>query len=171
MKKILFIFFITISLASCKKEVLQEFPPEALQEKMQSLDGKTVTFNQILQENSGKTIFIDIWASWCGDCIEGIPGVKEIQKNHPEFVYLFLSLDRKKTSWKAGIEKYNLIGTHYYVPSGMKGDFGKAIGLNWIPRYMIVNPDGSINLFEAIKTSDKALQEKLSNHKNTKDET
>ncbi len=145
-------------MTSCQKEILTAFPPKALQENMRTVNGKDITFEEILAKYKGKTVFVDIWASWCGDCLQGIPGVKEIQKNNPELTYLFLSLDRKETSWKAGINKYNLKGEHYFVPTGFKGAFGKAIGLDWIPRYMIINPDGSIKLFEAVKTNDEALQ-------------
>ena len=34
------------------------------------------------------------------------------------------------------------------------GDF---LDIDWIPRYMVVNPDGSIKLYEAVKTNDEAL--------------
>ncbi len=158
MKHILYICIIGLLFTSCKKEILTEFPPEALQENMLTIDGENITFEEILNKYKGKTIFVDIWASWCGDCLQGIPGVKEIQKNNPQLTYLFLSLDRKESSWKVGIEKHGLVGEHYYVKTGFKGAFGKAIGLDWIPRYMIINPDGSIKLFEAIKTNDEALQ-------------
>jgi thiol-disulfide isomerase/thioredoxin len=157
MKNILYIVIIGFLFTSCKKEILTTFPPEALQENMRTLDGKNITFEEILAKYKGETIFVDIWASWCGDCLQGIPGVKEIQKNNPQLTYLFLSLDKKESSWKAGIKKHNLVGEHYYVKTGFKGDFGKAIGLNWIPRYMIINPDGSIKLFEAVKTNEEAL--------------
>ncbi|WP_420574495.1 TlpA family protein disulfide reductase [Kordia sp.] len=161
MKNIVCIFIIAFTFVSCKKEILKEFPQEALQETMRTIDGKDIKFEAVLSKYKGKTVFVDVWASWCGDCIKGIPGVKEIQKNNPQLTYLFLSLDRKETSWKAGIQKHNLTGEHYFVPTGFKGAFGKAIGLDWIPRYMIINPDGSIKLFEAIKTNDEALQEAI----------
>ncbi|AXG72281.1 thiol:disulfide interchange protein TlpA [Kordia sp. SMS9] len=161
MKYILYVCLIAFLGVSCQKQILKEFPPEALQEMMLSVNGETHTFENILKKHQGKTIFVDIWASWCRDCLVGIPDVKEIQKNNPQLTYLFLSLDRNKAQWKASMKKYDLTGTHYYVKSGMKGSFGKAIGLNWIPRYMIVNPNGSIKLFEAIKTDDKVLLKAL----------
>ncbi|WP_430412250.1 TlpA family protein disulfide reductase [Kordia sp.] len=157
MRNLIYIGIIGLLLTSCKKEILTEFPEEALQETMRTTAGENITFEEILTKHKGQTIFVDIWASWCGDCLKGIPGVKEIQKNNPQLTYLFLSLDRKETSWKAGIQKHGLVGEHYYVKKGFKGAFGKTIGLNWIPRYMIINPDGSIKLFEAIKTNDEAL--------------
>jgi thiol-disulfide isomerase/thioredoxin len=154
---ILIIAFLFIGVG-CKKEILREFPKEALEDTMQTIDGKSVKFEEILAKHKGKTIFIDIWASWCGDCLKGIPGVKEIQKNNPQLTYLFLSLDKKEKNWKAGIEKHTLIGEHYFLKDGFKSPFCKAIDVDWIPRYMIINPDGSIKLYEAVKTNDKALQ-------------
>ncbi|MBC8756527.1 redoxin family protein [Kordia sp. YSTF-M3] len=161
MKYILSVLFIAVFSISCQKEILKEFPKEALQDTMRTIDGKSIKFEEILAKHKGKTIFIDIWASWCGDCLKGIPGVKEIQKNNPQLTYLFLSLDKKETSWKAGIEKHNLVGEHYFLKAGFKSAFCKAIDVDWIPRYMVVNPDGSIKLYEAVKTSDEALLEAI----------
>ncbi len=158
MKHFIQLLLIACLVASCHKEILKEFPPEALQETMLSINGENTTFENILASHKGKTIFVDIWASWCRDCLTGIPGIKEIQKNNPQLTYLFLSLDRNIAAWKKGIKKHALVGEHYFLKSGMYGTFGKAIGLNWIPRYMIINPDGSIKLFEAIETDDKALK-------------
>ncbi|WP_298426369.1 TlpA disulfide reductase family protein [uncultured Kordia sp.] len=157
MRNLIYICIIGLLFTSCKKEILTKFPSEALQESMRTIDGKDITFEEVLTKYKGQTIFVDIWASWCGDCLKGIPGVKEIQKNNQQLTYLFLSLDRNEAGWKAGMKKHNLTGEHYYVKTGFKGAFGKAIGLDWIPRYMVINPDGSIKLFEAIKTNDKAL--------------
>lgn len=161
MKHIISIFVIVFFTIGCKKEILKEFPKEALQDTMRTIDGENIKFEEILAKHKGKTIFIDIWASWCGDCLKGIPGVKEIQKNNPELTYLFLSLDKKESSWKAGIKKHNLVGEHYFLKLGFKSAFSKAIDVDWIPRYMVVNPDGSIKLYEAIKTNDKALLEAI----------
>lgn len=161
MKHLIQLLLIAFLAGSCQKEILKEFPPEALQETMHSINGENTTFENILASYKGKTIFIDIWASWCRDCLVGIPGIKEIQKNNPQLTYLFISLDRNITAWKKGIKKHALVGEHYFLKSGMKGTFGKAIGLSWIPRYMIINPDGSIKLFEAIKTDDEALLKAL----------
>ncbi|MEM6721045.1 MAG: thioredoxin-like domain-containing protein [Bacteroidota bacterium] len=161
MKHTIQLVLITFLLVSCQKEILTAFPQEALQENMRTIHGENTTFEEILEKHKGKTIFVDIWASWCRDCLLGIPEVKEIQKNNPQLTYLFLSLDRKEAQWKKAVEKYGLVGEHYHVSSGMKGTFGKSISVDWIPRYMIVNPDGSIKLFEATETDDSTLQKAL----------
>jgi len=79
-----------------------------------------MTFREVLYQNKGKTILIDVWASWCKDCIVSLPDLEEVQKNFPEVSYVFLSVDRGNTAWKRAIEKYNLKGQHYNFPKGQK---------------------------------------------------
>lgn len=115
-------------------------------------EGTEMTFKEILKKHKGKTIVIEVWASWCGDCVKNMPKIKELQANNPNLAYVFLSVDKTQEAWKNGIEKHEIKGEHYLIPDGMKGSFGKAIELNWIPRYMIVDKKGKIALFKAIET-------------------
>ncbi|HZW62112.1 MAG TPA: TlpA disulfide reductase family protein [Flavobacteriaceae bacterium] len=149
--KLLSLFFLFLS---CKgQEVPTQFSQEALNDTFISLQDEKVTFGNILNAHKGKTILIDVWASWCKDCIVSLPELKTLQKEHPEIVFLFLSLDRSTEKWKRGIEKYNISGEHYYMKSGWKGAFGKFLNLDWIPRYLIVDPNQNIKLFKAVKVN------------------
>lgn len=155
--KMKIIKIITILLAittfSCSSNAQKsDFSNEALSEKLTTLDGSQIAFKDILEKYKGKTIVIEAWASWCSDCVKAMPKVKELQANHPNVVYLFLSLDKTAEKWKLGIEKHELIGEHYLVSDGMKGAFGQAINLDWIPRYIIVDKTGKIVLYRAIET-------------------
>ena len=94
---------------------------------------------------------MEVWASWCGDCVKAMPQMKELQANNPEVTYLFFSLDKTPDKWKTGIEKHQLNGEHYLVDGGMKGPFGKELDLNWIPRYIIIDKTGKIILYNAIE--------------------
>ena len=125
-------------------------------------DGTKLTFREILYKHKGEKILIDVWASWCKDCIVGFPKLKEVQNQFPNVKYVFLSVDRSNPSWKRAIKKYNLIGDHYNFPKGQnKGDFVNFINLGWIPRYMVVDEKGEISLFKATKITDKDLIEAL----------
>jgi thiol-disulfide isomerase/thioredoxin len=161
MNKILSLLFISFSLFSCAQENQTTFKPEALQNKMMALDGSTITFNDILNKYKGKTIVIDVWASWCSDCIKGMPKVKTLQSQFPNVTYLFVSMDKTSEAWKNGIQKHEVSGEHYMTTDGMKGVFGKAIDLNWIPRYMVIDKKGTIALFRAIEADDIKLIETL----------
>jgi hypothetical protein len=70
-------------------------------------------------------------------------------------------LDKETESWKHGIEKYGVIGENYFIPSGWKGPFCSSIDLDWIPRYMVINPKGEISLYKAIETNDENLLKEL----------
>lgn len=157
MKNFLTVLFFTASLSLFAQKTT--FSSDALMEKMTALDGKDVSFESILKKYKGKTIVIDVWASWCSDCIKGMPKVKELQSTYKkDVVYLFLSLDRAADSWKNGIKKYEVTGEHYYIKSGWKDSkFCADIELDWIPRYMIVDKTGKISLYKAIEANDEHL--------------
>jgi thiol-disulfide isomerase/thioredoxin len=161
MKKIFSILAIALSTFSCSQAQQTEFKAEALSNTMKTLENTDVTFQEILKKYEGKTIVIDVWASWCPDCIKGMPKVKTLQENYPDVTYLFLSVDKKHDAWIKGIEKYDVQGEHYLIADGMKGVFGKSINLDWIPRYMIVDKTGKIALFKVIEADDNKLIETL----------
>ena len=106
-------------------------------------------------------LYIDVWASWCKDCRKSLPKVKELQQEFPEMSFVFLSLDKSLDTWKKGIQTYNLQGDHYFMQSGWKGAMGTFLDLDWIPRYLIIDPDGKIVVYKAIKTKDKNLRKYL----------
>lgn len=121
------IAFITFSCSQAQKT---SFSKEALSEKLLATDESQVTFKNILKKYKGKTLVIEVWASWCGDCVKAMPQLKELQANNPDVSYLFLSADKTAEKWKAGIEKHELKGDHFMMNDGMKGLLEKQ--LIWI---------------------------------------
>lgn len=161
MKKLLFSFLIGSTLLNCQNEPPTAFSDEALKDEFITLEGSVVPFSTILENNQGQTLFVDVWASWCKDCIKSLPKLKALQKDFPNTTYVFLSLDKSIDAWKKGIQKYDLQGDHYFMQSGWKGAMGKFLDLDWIPRYLIVDSTGKIVVYRAIKTNDKNLREHL----------
>ena len=161
MKKIHFLFIVLFAFFSCNTEVPTQFSEEALNDTFITLEGKPIAFKNILETHKGKTIVIDIWASWCGDCIKNMPKIKTLQSDYKDAVYVFLSLDRNQNAWKRGIKKYNVKGEHYFMKSNGEGAFGDFINLKWIPRYMVINKEGNIELFKAYKADDNKLIEAI----------
>jgi thiol-disulfide isomerase/thioredoxin len=164
MKKILALLVAIVSF-SCSNAQKKSFSKEALAETLVSFDGSEVTFESILEKYKGKTIVLECWASWCGDCVKAMPKIKELQANNPYVVYVFLSCDKTADKWKVGIEKHELKGDHYLIKDGQKGSFGKSIDLDWIPRYIIVNKKGEISLYRAIETDFDLIQKTLKEDK------
>ena len=159
----LLIAFVTLSCTSNAQKT--EFSKEALSETLLATDGSQVAFQDILKKYKGKTLVIEVWASWCGDCVKAMPKLKELQANNPDVAYLFISMDKTADKWKAGIEKHQLQGGHFMANDQMKGVFAKAVNVDWIPRYIIVDKNGKIVLYRAIETDFDKINETLKNLK------
>ncbi|CAM2883175.1 Thiol-disulfide isomerase or thioredoxin [Flavobacterium succinicans] len=164
MKKMLAIF-IAFASFSCSQAQKTNFSPVALNEKLLSLSDQQVAFKDILKKNKGKTVVVEMWASWCGDCVKAMPKLKALQANHPEVNYVFISMDKTADKWKQGIEKHEIKGDHYMANDQMKGVFAKAIDLDWIPRYIIIDKKGKIVRYRAVETDFDVIEETLNSLK------
>lgn len=153
------IIILLLVLVSCEKP--EQITEAALNEVVISRNGTTTTIGNILSENKGNTVLIDVWASWCSDCIKGLPDVKQLQSDYPNVPFIFLSVDVNEDRWEKSIEKYEIEGHHYFLPKGLNGEFGDFLNSNWTPRYMVIDKDGSIKLFKAKKATDPRLRESL----------
>ena len=151
MKNLLFLA-LTFAAASCTNAQKTAFSEKALSEKLTAMDSLRVPFKNILENHAGKNIVIEVWASWCSDCVKAMPKVKELQRNNPDVDFVFISLDKTQDKWISGVNKHELIGDHYWVSDGMKGAFGKSIDLDWIPRYIVIDKTGKIAIYRAIET-------------------
>ncbi|CAM4119697.1 TlpA disulfide reductase family protein [Flavobacterium sinopsychrotolerans] len=160
MKRII-LLLIAFATFSCTKAQKTEFSKEALTETLLATDGSQVAFQDILKKYKGKTLVIEVWASWCGDCVKAMPKLKELQANNPDVAYLFISMDKTADKWKAGIEKHELKGDHFMANDQMKGIFAKAVDVDWIPRYIIVDKTGKIALYRAIETDFDKINDTL----------
>ena len=161
MKKSIILLFIGVLLLNCSVDNKTEFSNEALNDVFISRSNKEITFKEILEKNKGKKILIDVWASWCIDCLRGLPDVKKQQEENLEISYVFLSLDKDMESWENGINRLKIKGQHYFMQSSWKGDFGEFLGLNWIPRYLVIDKEGKILVFNETKVTDDLISKAL----------
>lgn len=156
MRKIVLIV-ILISFSRCCFESPTEFTEASLTEEFITLTDEKVIIGDVLSKYKGRKVLIDVWASWCKDCIVGLPKLKKFQKENPDVVYLFLSLDKSTRSWKSAIGRLGIEGEHYFMQAGKKGKFGKFLDLWWIPRYVVLDENGKITLYKATKITDKNI--------------
>ena len=153
--------FLSLLLATIGCQRPTQFSNEALQDKFISINQQELTLNTILSKHKGGKILIDIWASWCKDCIVTLSELKKLQNKNPDVHFVFISLDKSKERWLKAIERLKIKGDHYYMVTGKKGALGKFLGLWWIPRYLVITEFGEITLFKATKITDKNILKAL----------
>ena len=159
MKILLSLIAIVFALNSNAQKEPTKFSQEALTNICYTLDGKTINFEQVLEKYKGKKILFDMWASWCPDCIKGLPKMEKLIKKHKNnnIVFVYLDVDKDQNKWKKAVKKYSIEGEHFRVEGLRKGKLGQFLNITWIPRYFIVDENGDIELFNAIVADDPKI--------------
>ncbi|WP_295230562.1 thioredoxin family protein [uncultured Chryseobacterium sp.] len=163
MKKLLLLLMMGIFGLGCSQQapkVLKTgFSKEALQQKLEDEDGKTITVQQILDQHKGKIVVLDFWAGWCRDCLKALPKAEELEKNNPDIDFVFLSLERSKEGFDKSLERFHMKDkANYWFASGWKNNFNNYVDLNWIPRYMVIDQKSGIAKYYAISPEDPEIQ-------------
>lgn len=155
---ILCLFF----LFNCTTKTPTVFSKKALLEELFVEDGTATTLQEVIAAHAGKKIVVEVWASWCRDCLVSFPRIKQLQKKYPDVQFLFLSVDENRNAWKKAIQKHKVKGLHYNLPKGMNaGNLVDFLDARWIPRYMVIGKQGEILLFNATKAIDKKILDVL----------
>lgn len=130
---------------------------------MTTPEGKRTTLGEMLDSHKGKKVLIDIWATWCRDCIVGYPKLDQLRNEIGEekVVWIFLSTDNDPQKWKTGITRFNIRGEHYLLDGAWQNTLSNYIVLDWVPRYLVLDESGMIIMPKAIVAEDKAVREAL----------
>jgi thiol-disulfide isomerase/thioredoxin len=105
-----------------------------------------------LKELEGYVLYIDIWSTYCGPCINEFKQSKDLKQRYIDkpvkFVYLADlrndSSDIKR--WKSLINKYELKGFHLQMSSKFYNSlyFIKGIQFTGKPHYLLIDKNGLI---------------------------
>ncbi|MGJ8743657.1 TlpA family protein disulfide reductase [Polaribacter sp.] len=122
-----------------------------------------------LDSFKGKYLYIDVWATWCGPCIQQIPYLQELEKQYHakniEFVSISTDESRRSGgSWEAAEKKWRdfvkakqMTGVQLW--SGQDISFQRDYQINGIPRFILIDPNGNIVDANAPRPSDPRLKE------------
>lgn len=118
-----------------------------------------------LEDFRGKYVYIDVWATWCGPCRAEIPHLKEVEKKYhnKNIEFVSISIDTKKDyeKWKKFVEEKELGGVQLYADNDWNSQFIKDYSINGIPRFILIDPKGTIVNANADRPSSPKLVEVL----------
>lgn len=118
-----------------------------------------------LESLKGKYVYIDVWATWCGPCRAEIPHLQEVEEKYKDknIAFVSISVDEKKDyeKWKKMVADKKLGGIQLIADNNWQSDFIKAYGINSIPRFILLDPEGKIIQPDAERPSSIRLTEKL----------
>lgn len=105
----------------------------------------------------GNFVYIDVWASWCAPCRREIPALKELAKEFKQITFVGISVDKDEAAWKKALDEEKPAGIQLFVNGDL--EWMKAFGVNSLPRFIFLDPEGNIVAVHATKPSDPETKE------------
>ncbi|MEB8345780.1 TlpA disulfide reductase family protein [Flavobacteriaceae bacterium KMM 6898] len=107
-----------------------------------------------LEDFQGKYLYLDFWSSSCKPCLQEFDNFNELSKELSEqkIVFIGINIWDTKERWQQTVKKYDLSGIQLTAGKNLK--FLDSLGVNGIPRYMLVNDIGNVMDFNAKRPSE-----------------
>jgi thiol-disulfide isomerase/thioredoxin len=102
-------------------------------------NGAAVDFNTY----RGKTVFLNLWATWCGPCRAEMPSIQKLyeQVASDSIQFVMLSIDRQEDIQKV---KDYVASKGFTFPVFIAGDLPSQLQVRIIPSTFVIAPDGTI---------------------------
>lgn len=98
------------------------------------LDGKELHFSEL----KGKTVFINLWATWCPPCRAEMPSIANLyEKMHQEVVFVMISSDQEK-------DKLRKFAQDYPFKVYQTNQLPSVYESSSIPTSFVISPKGEI---------------------------
>ncbi|MFD2286679.1 redoxin domain-containing protein [Pedobacter petrophilus] len=120
-----------------------------------------------LKEYKGKYIYLDIWASWCYPCRKEYPLLEAMiaKLDTSKVKVISISIDHQSKGmtgpswrWMGALKGYSMKGTQWCVTdTTMEKDYK----IDQIPRFILLNPDGTVKEMNTTRPSNPETLGKL----------
>lgn len=125
-------------------------------------EGRQVKLEDLL----GKVTYIDIWATWCGPCCREIPYLDKVVerfKGNDKIQFISISVDDDLDAWHNKLEADKPAWAQYVITGDEKKSFMTAMGIQGIPRFILLDAEGRFIENDAVRPSDDKIDETLKN--------
>ena len=111
----------------------------------------SVGIRNLIKNNPDKLLLINVWATWCGPCVNEFPSLVEINRMYRlrDFQFISISADdpSKKDKALKMLQSLHAANTNYIFNTDDKYQLIDAVDPKWdgaLPYTMLVEPDGKI---------------------------
>lgn len=120
-----------------------------------------------LSDYKGKVVYIDFWATWCGPCLAEMPHSKKLREKfvgNDSIVFMYVSVDNEDNidGWKTVIKKKDIVGVNLISRNGGEEErVGERYGLQYIPRFVLIDKNGKVATFKAPTPSEPKAEQMI----------
>jgi len=131
-------------------------------------------FQFLKNKYEGKTIYLDVWATWCGPCKRYMPFTHQMEDElaGEDIVFVYLCVDSEEDKWNKDVEAEAGERHHYFINEAQAVEMKKIIHLTGVPTYVIIQKNRELilqenvdfSLYPAVGDFDLKLNQKLKNY-------
>ncbi|MDQ3683613.1 MAG: redoxin family protein [Bacteroidota bacterium] len=126
------------------------------------ISAETLNNNQFsLAMLKGRYIVVDVWATWCAPCKKEAPYFNRFAEQYTSesVAFVSLSVDEDKNAWKSESARSNERVLQLWATNSQEEL--KAYNLEFIPRFMLIDPKGKIISAQLPMPSDPEFEQLL----------
>lgn len=109
-----------------------------------------------LSDLYGKTLYMDVWATWCGPCCEEIPYLEKLVESYrgdSRIEFVSITVDKDRDAWLKKLAADKPRWRQLRNP-----DFTSLYGISGIPCFLMISPEGKIITVHAPRPSDPEIR-------------
>jgi thiol-disulfide isomerase/thioredoxin len=120
------------------------------------IEGKRISLSDL----KGKVVYADVWATWCGPCLEEMPHLEKLIhtfRESNEIVFVLISIDKSAAAWKRHVQEdmktlpvYNILETK---EGSSAAPIRESYHLESIPKNLLIDKEGNIVSADALHPS------------------
>lgn len=149
----------TVAYRKASEEMLHNLLQFGKGDFASDFNAKDINGNEVrLSSMKGKTIYVDLWATWCGPCMEEMPHFEDLKENYkknPAIVFVSLSIDDDISLWHKSVSARKADGYQWNINRNKL----EAYNIVGIPRVLLINKNFKIaDMNGPLPSSPKAIK-------------